>query len=331
MPIHNIVVHKLQKDRQTESVLALAESVLPNDSSADTLMQQIKKIYNGKSSKAWGVFQDNQTTYPFSRLLQSYLSDDDFLEFSLQSMHLLKSKIDNQRLATGGYLLFVHYDDYLMIVMLDDVDGTMITDDLQIQETTHLDMSKLHLAARVGIETWEADEDRKYLSLIKGTNKRDYALYFQDFIGCDEFSEPKEQTRTLIRIVNDYCHEHELDSHETKRVKKGVFDFCDTKRKAKEAVELSELANAVFSSEPEVFLEHCRRDEYTLSDSFELDNKELKRLTYISVKGTGFSLSFNVELLGETVHYDQETKSLQFESLPDDVINNIESIENGRE
>jgi len=321
MVINNSIIHQLSKERNSKSTINLRESILQVNNQLNQLLCEIKKVYNEKTGKSYGVFENNITLYPLSVLLKKYLTNEiSFIEFTKEAMNLLKNKIDTENLATGGYLLFVHYDCFFMVVMLNDKNGVSISNDtLDIIETNHLDLEKLHLAARIDLTLWQS-EGSKYLSFVKGRNTGDYVSnYFREFIGCTDYTSSKEQTELLLVSVDNYCKQKEFDDERKKSFKHSVFEYCENKRKNKELVYLEDLSHYLDEDNPNDFFEFANSNEAKLNSGFEPHRDTLSRLQRYNGKDSDLIISFNSDLLGNRVIFNRVESTLLINKLPKDL------------
>jgi len=212
MSIKNCILHRLEKHRNEKSTLKTRKTVLEVTQPVESLLYEIRRVYSEKTGKAYGLFQSDSIAYPFSSLLGRYLDDENtFVDFTKDAMSLFKSKIDPANLATGGYVLYIHYNanekDYLMIVMLNDKSGVSINDHtLDVLSSTHLDLDHLHLAARLDIKLWQSGQSEKYISFVKGRKSGEsISNYFREFLGCTDYTDSKEQTQVLLKVIDNYC------------------------------------------------------------------------------------------------------------------------------
>ena len=110
---------------------------------------------------------------------------EDFTSFSREAVEHLTSLMEESNLSVGGHVLFAHYQqgmtDYLAIALLNQSDSVTVTDTLDVTPSRHLDLSKLHLAARINLSEWQNNKQSKqYISFIKGKNGRKATDYFSD-------------------------------------------------------------------------------------------------------------------------------------------------------
>src|SRR5699024_1681270 len=172
MELQNIALHQIIREENAEPELNLSDHLL--DKNNTIVIEFVEKIIKSFTSKhpTYGKFQDDVTTYPFQGLVREFREDDNFLDFSVEAMSLLKRAIQVPQ-AKGGYVIFTHYSErgkeYLITLMLDETERFTINDDnLDIKKLKTLDITKLARANRLNIEKWEEGEET-YLAFIKGT------------------------------------------------------------------------------------------------------------------------------------------------------------------
>lgn len=335
MQIRNAIVHRLQKDRFQESVLHIRDDLLQVDEALTRLLTEVRDVYTRKAGKSYGRFQQDQDVYPVSRFLRQLLDGQfDFIEFTRRSMNTFKRNIDPAQLATGGFVLFVQYavnqNEYLMTVMLNDQLGTAIDPEtLEINDTRHLDLSHLHLAARVDLGAWDQGREEKYLSFVKGRASADsVSKYFRDFLGCAEYTDARDETRTLLRVVQAYCEDQGFGRDATARFKGAVHDYCEARRKSGSPVHLDELSRAIDEENPDSFFEFANGEEHRLSNVFDPDRATLRQLKRFQGKDQKLSIAFDQDLLGVRVIYDSEERTLLIRNLPDELARQLDEQNN---
>lgn len=331
--IENFIIHRvLKKAGAVEATITTRDTVLDISGEVELLVKDILTLYNSKSARAYGIFNPDHENYPFSTYVSSYLSDAaKFVKFTHVSMSRLHNKIKDASLATGGYIAFIHYKtdvkNYIMVVMLNDKSGTAINAaTLEINKTIHLDLSKLHFAARLNVTDWQSGDTTKYLSFIKGRGTEGISKYFREFVGCDEFTDSKRLTERLVQAVKDFGTTKNLTDEATQQLKKRCFNYCEEKRKGNETVLLEDLANHVWETVPEEFLSFVNDEKYGLSSGFEPNRECLRRLYRYSGKEKGLTISFDAELLGQRVHYNKGEQTLTIKGVPKDLKQELDAI-----
>ena len=233
---------------------------------AKHLLGGIHETYEKKTGKAYGTFQSNVETFPFSGYLDRFLggTGGDFTSFTQRSMRRFKLEIDKADWATGGYVVFILYDNsrpegqeapdvgqkaeeepgpHLIVVMLNDRRGTAVNPDtLEIRDITHLVLEELHLAVRIDIGSWQADEAR-YLSFVKGRRSgATVSRYFRDFVGCDEFVDPVSQSRLLVRASRQFVEHEKLSKEAALEIRRTIYEAAVEAHENAQELDLVEIS-----------------------------------------------------------------------------------------
>lgn len=84
---------------------------------------------------------------------------------------------------------------------------TLRIKDLSLDPVEGIDLDKLHMAARVNLSDWRANDPLKtrYISFRVGKSSGGVTDYFSDFIGCQEYTVAKEDTADLIDITIEFA------------------------------------------------------------------------------------------------------------------------------
>lgn len=326
MEILHVILHEVVKDQMSNGALNCRDEELPivNDESENTpvvaLVEQILDLYDKKHGKGLGVFEENTINYPFSRMLGKFLDkrgtsgrdkesiSKDFVSFTKSSMTNLLARMDEQQFSTGGYVLYSIYNDdegnpFMCIAMLRNKQGSAIDENLNVMETIHLDLDKLHICCQVDVKPWRtpAGIDLKYLSFIKGRVSSSTPEYFLKFIGCAEFSDSRIQTNELTQVVKEYCKDKQFTTEESTNFRRLVYDYCKSKLDRKERVFITDLSHYLDEENPESFLQFVNQGEYEIGTGFEVYPNSLKKLQRISGGNKEIRLAFEARLYGNQI------------------------------
>jgi nucleoid-associated protein len=314
--VKHAIVHLLEKRQLERDVtLQLRAAELVVSERVTNLLTQIRTLYNSRSGRGYGRFKPE--IFLTTALRELIEQRTGFVDFTRLCMGDLSSRVAEANLATGGYVVFVMYEDhgaeYLMIVMLKPTPGVTFDHELEILDIEHLDLNRLHFAARVNLTEWYADGER-YISFVKG-RAADISSYFRKFIGVDELVEGREDTRRLVATLTDYCANAGLPDDEAESLKQRVHSYCSHKVKAGEPVYLEELSTFIDEARPERFLEFANERE--LAGEIEIDGKSLRPLVRYYGQDRDVSVSFKASAYQTRVTYNQEADALTIRPVPD--------------
>lgn len=323
MPIRHAIVHKIDKKPDgSPAVLHTRDSELIESEALNNLMFDVNTAYNARAGKGWGFFHPESGAHPFSGWLDKYVAlKMEFVEFTKTSVEHLTRLMEESNLSVGGHVIFAHYQqgltDYMVIALLHHSDGVSVGDDLGVSPTRHLDLSQLHLAARINLSEWKNnDKSRQYISYTKGKNGKKVSEYFRDFIGCQEGIDGPGETRTLLKAFADFVETEDLPEESAREKTSALVEYATAQTKLGEPVSLEELSQLIDEDQPRAFYDHIRNKDYGLSPEIPADKKTLNQFRRFTGRAEGLSITFESHLLGSKIEYDADKGTLLIRDVP---------------
>ncbi len=322
MPIQHAIVHQIDKKPDGNPArLHLRPQALENSDAIEHLLADLNDSYNAKPSKVWGHFQADRITYPLSDWLQTYLDGGDFVAFSHACAERLKTLMDESNLSSGGHVLIARYQqgmtDYLCIALLHHSEGVTVTDHLELTGARHLDLSQLHLAARINLSEWRNNPaSRQYLSMIRARHGKKVSDYFRECLGCLEGVDAPSETRTLLKAFSDYVESEALSEEQARACTDALVDYASDQARRGEPITLENLSEVLDEEQPRAFFEHIRNKDYGLAPQIPADKRTLNQFRRFTGRGEGLSISFEAHLLGSQIEYDAAQDALIIRKLP---------------
>lgn len=323
MSIQNCIVHFIdKKPDDSPATLQLREQILPNSNLLQHALADLNDSYNAKPSKAWGLFQTDSTAYPVQDWLRRYLAEqEDFVRFSQLALEHLKKQLDEHTISLSGHVLLAHYQQgmthYLMIAVLQHSEGMVITDSLDMNEARHLDLSQLHLAARINLSEWQNNpQSKQYISFLKGKNGKKVIDGFRDFLGCEEGVDGPSETRTLLKAFSDFVESEDLPEEQAREKTDNLISYANNQSRRGEVVSIEGLSEVLDEENPRAFYNHIRNKDYGLSPEIPADKRTLNAFRRFTGRAEGISISFESHLLGSKVEYDEARDMLIIRQLP---------------
>lgn len=318
--VTEIVLHQLQQTgtESAELTTHLRNETLAISAEVEQMMLQLHQAYQGKA-KAYGVFQNESVfAQQLNRLLEG---ENDFLPFSHSCAKMLATELAKYPFAAGGTFILCRYNflatDYLFIALIDSRSSMLVDDKLDVKRTEYLDITQYDIACRINLTELKLNaQSNRYLTFIKGRVGRKVADFFMDFLSAEEGLNPQVQNQTLLQAVSDYCEQGELDSQQTQAVKKQVFDYCKGQINSGEEIALQELSNSLPTLNEQDFAAFTQSQEYGLEENIPPVRNALKTLTKYSGSGKGVTISFDAELLGSRLVWDELNDTLTLKGLP---------------
>ncbi|KZN20455.1 MULTISPECIES: nucleoid-associated protein YejK [Pseudomonas] len=334
MPIRHCTVHHIDKKPDgSPAILQTRDTELSESQAIDNMLADLNDAYNAKQGKAWGLFHAPSGAHPFSNWLDDYLSSKtDFMPFTCRAVEHLQKLMEESNLSVGGHVLFAHYTqgmtDYLSIALLHHSDGVCVSDELDVTPSKHLDLTQMHLAARINISEWKGNpKSRQYISFLKGKNGRKVSEYFRDFIGCQEGVDGPGETRTLLKAFSDFVESEDLSEESSREKTHALVGYATAQGKLGEPISLEELSELIDEERPKAFYDHIRNKDYGLSPEIPADKRTLNQFRRFTGRAEGLSISFEAHLLGGKIEFDPEAGTLMIKGLPTQLTDQLKRVE----
>ncbi|MCL9783704.1 nucleoid-associated protein YejK [Vibrio sp. S4M6] len=320
LTLSNVILHQLKKNDQEDLIVNYRPDALELNNSSENLVAELHRVFNSKAGKGFGSFKDESD---FQIQLQDLRRGDiNFYQFSQFCATRLKEELVKYPFADEGTLVMANYQslatDYLFIGLLQSNTSLKVTEQLDISATEYLDISKMDIAARIDLSSYETDKDsNRYLSYIKGRVGRKVADFFLDFLQAEVGLDTKQQNQVLMQAVQDFCTDSKLEKDEQNNFKKQVFEYCNEQIKSGDEVVVKELSQELPASpDGTSFMDYADNQGYQLEESFPADRTTVRKLTKYVGAGGGLNVTFDSLLLGERVFYDPETDTLTIKGTP---------------
>ncbi|WP_067519480.1 nucleoid-associated protein [Endozoicomonas ascidiicola] len=331
MSIKQIIVHKLDHGQSGDQLEAFPATQSLNASpSLELVLDDLLQTYNKKQDKCYGQFSD-LSEEGFPATLKTYINQSPeasseeqaaaFATLTSSTLTRLCEGLNEAGAISGGYVLFADYQQgltrYLILCMLSSQNSITITDDLTIQDTSYLDTARMSLACRLNMTDWEKKtEAGRYLSFLRPKGGKRLSNVFQEVIGCSETSSSKDEANTLIKAVEEYCQEEPVAENRTV-VKRQVYDYCQNRLDEGESLSMQELTGYLSEAGPDEFAKFVNTRDYDMDSPMSPERRKLTQLVRYTGRSKGLSLSFDGELLGGQIRYDEVNDQLIITGVPD--------------
>ncbi|TCW00266.1 nucleoid-associated protein YejK [Biostraticola tofi] len=318
LDIDRIALHQLIKRDEQTLELVLRDSLLEPTAAVADMMAELHRVYSAKS-KAYGLF--NEGSELAAALQQCRRGEEDFLAFSRAATGRLRDELAKYPFAEGGIVLFCQYRhlavEYLLVTVLNSLSSMRVNEQLDISSTHYLDINHADIVARIDLTEWETNpQSSRYLTFLKGRVGRKVSDFFMDFLGAAEGLDTKAQNRGLLKAVDDYCVDAQLDKNERQEYRQQVYSYCKEQLDAGEEIAVAELSGALPPLGEQSFQDFSASQGYDLADSFPADRGTLRQLTKFAGSGGGITLNFDALLLGERIFWDPATDTLTIKGTP---------------
>lgn len=331
MIIIEATIHQLVKAKETQgegSVTTIPRgSNLPVDEVLQTLCTDLLLLY-AKVANSYGTLGDDPTLHTFPTHLQAYSEDNlNLQKFSIETVKLIAHKMENAFFSTGGYALFLRYqqaqEEFMLISMLKLKAGAGIDETtLALKPTLTIDLNLLHEAARINLSRWHNNQE-PYLSFIKGREKRgDVSEYFRDALSCLNFTSSSHHTKQIINAADAFTESRaDLTCPQSKQreriaMRQRLYDCFSSNP---EEVVLETLAAAIMPSNPNEFIHYLQTGpeahQYQINSSFTPHKATYTKIRRITGKIGTVSVGFDVaDVQAGRVFYDSNSDGIVIKS-----------------
>ncbi|SHI19468.1 nucleoid-associated protein YejK [Ferrimonas marina] len=337
--IDQAILHAVNQGADGQLECRLRPQPLAQSLALDDLVGELHRLYTAKAGKGYGHFgvplnddgePDGEANEAFLEAMTAWHSGQQgFVEFSAKAGQLLGQELAKYDFATGGYLLLAAYShiasNYLFVALLSPKASVSVSDEMDVQGSEYLDLSNMQLAARIDLTEWQADPtSKKYLSFVKGRAGRKVADFFLDFMGCVEGVDAKVQNKQLMKAVEDFVGQEELDKDEAQSARDAVFDYCKTQITTGDTIAMKDVSDELADKGLEAFYQFTSDGDYGLEEEFPADQSTLRQLKKFSGTGGGVSVSFDAGHLGERVKWDPIRDTLTIQGVPPNLLDQLQ-------
>jgi nucleoid-associated protein len=335
MKIEDFIIHRIDKKQRTEPTVHLRPSALnATDSRVQKFTELAVEVFKANEDKPSSVFADfhsDTTNYPFSTWCLRYFSDRlPFVKFTTDCTHRLAISMKSQPLATGGFVAFANIADgdraKLLIVMLHPQDGLSITEKLEFEDVTHLELKHIDKAALITAPSNGKFEEKP---LTYAGFRKEMSQYFQEFLGPDAFRNPNKDTHRLIQVIENFAGANGFDAGQLDEVRVKLRNYAKESFDRHEELDLEAVSAIVNPRKPKEFRMYAAGEG--VSAFIKPDNGVFKRWKLIKHKSPdGLVIQFKAETVGDpgTNHrlvFNERDKTLTITKLEDELIEKIKA------
>jgi nucleoid-associated protein len=335
MILKKLVIHELSKEAGSQGATYKTGKLLDvTKKTSLKLVDEISKIYGRTGNSAiYGCFARKENDNKFPLHFDEYVkddvySDDSFMALTIAAMVELTKEAKKQQSATGGHIVFYHFTqdarDFFLMAMIKQTAGLNINGNLELEDVTEIELSKIHQAAKINFtlflaqkvankvqddedEDDDAVEHKSYLSFVSPASYKEVSGYFISALDCTDGVSPRKATTRAFNCVNAYIKLlDELRPHQVV-VKDSLVDYLSGCVERKTPATLSGVDSAIRAAIPAKlhdfingFIDFANSDEYQLPAEFGVNSAKVKYYSRIKVKSRRWNLEFDVAALGIT-------------------------------
>lgn len=346
MELKHLVIRELHKEEDQATIISeRGGNVNTQHPVVPDMVLALNNALARRSTLTHGSFnKENRDGYPFIQAFDNYLNEEqssaNFLKLADLGISQLAAAMDapSSRNATGGYIIFAHYQqeryEFLLVALVRNRSAISLNDQLSPTEVNEVDLDKLHQAAKINITSYKKGKD-SYLSFMGTKEKGDVTHYFSTAFGCTDVTPSKKSTGDLIRATRDFCTQNGMYD-EREQVVEDVVSYLSRQRSEKNTANLPDIEQIFDQHIPTEKTEEitgkfgrfANSEKYQVSQEFQPHTHTLNSLTKLKAKADNWQLDFAKRSLGplasgSEIEFDEEKQVLLIRRLPSRVIEQI--------
>jgi nucleoid-associated protein len=314
MTLNKLLVHELKKETGTTTVnLVASNQVIPIDIQSESLVTALLKSYSGDKILYADFDRSPGKYFPtrFDAYKESSRTDQDFLNFTIDTLGNLVTFIQPKTLARGGYLVFAEYvhngTTFVSIFLIRDTEGKLlkrVDDSFEIKTIEYLDTNHLAMACRINEGKIDNDEPN-YLSFTR-LRQQDVSDYFINWISVAQLESSTEFTKALYKIINNIPLPLNGETSQPitiDEVRHMVYE--NARNNAQGNINIQILSEQIYSSTT-VISDYADENNISIDTEFRYDKTALRKFIQLSVNRDGISLKFSRGDSGTKVRISEE-------------------------
>ena len=319
--ITHLISHQIIKEPHGPVSLRLSSKEIAPTPAAQRLTDQLVQLYVQKMGKGFGRFEEDTESFPMQGLIRQHLDGQDFYSISCQMVQHLQSRLEQEPLASGGYVIIARIksdgSDFLLFTILSEVMGTMLNDELDVADSIYLDTANLKVAGKIDLQAWQNGAER-YISFLRG--RGDVAAYFKSFLGCNDIVVALRETQKLVQGLGQFAEEQHLQPEERDQLFERAHQYLDELGNASCQVTLEQVAEQAWPDAPQQLQNVFTNEDLALTNGFVPDRRAIKPLRTFKTKAPHWKLEFDrSSLRSGAVHYNPENDTLVLSNIPEEM------------
>lgn len=321
--IHQIALHQLIRKNENKVEELINDHLLdPENQSVSLLMESLHRHFMYKAKQFAYFVPESDFLSQLTHLETALLDEPEaFLNFSKQQLNLLAQAMQTEVKMEDGTIVFCHYrylsHQYLMIAFLSSCSSLNVDQTMSLSNTHYLDIEHTDRVVQIDLTALKKEADSKrYIGILKGRVGRRVVDFFLNYLNAQEGIDMKAQNRLLNQSLEDYCQTLALTEQENQQVKEQVYEYGKMQWEQGEEIELKDLNQQLPKKDNLNFEQFVKQSNVDLEASFAVDKTVLRQLTRYNGSGSGLTISFDSQLLGTRIIWDEAQDRLTIEKLP---------------
>ncbi len=301
MQLQRLIIHELKKEAGIQNTsLIVSNNLLPVDTESTELIKTLLKSYQGDKI-LYAEFDRSPGRYfpeRFATYRATQRGEQDFINFTIDSIGNLATIIRSKVLAKGGYVVFTEYESnstsFNAIFLIRDTEGKLLrrtTNSFEIRRVEYLDTNHLAMACRVN-ENKLQEGASNYLSFTR-LRQQDVSDYFTDWISIQQFESSIAFTNSLYIIINNLptpINPETNTKYNIDEVRNMVYE--NARNNAQRSINIHTLGEQIYGDQNAI-LNYAENNQISLDTEFRFDKRALRKFVQINVVKDGINLKFS--------------------------------------
>lgn len=253
MEIFKVTIHQIIKEQGINyTELVESNDLLVIGENVENLIEVLNDAFKRDEKVIRSEFLEQQDRFQTSlRTFCGDSSDENFLNFSIESIRRINDLLTGANLATGGYFVYAEYEyrnrNYVSVFLVRDSEELIFdrSEDgasFVVNKTTIINTKKLAMAVRVDKDRLVANQERYVHFTFK---QADISDYFITWIEVHLSDKNREDTVSLVNLLNDIDplpNDPDTNAvYEPEKFRNKVFDYIQSVGRV---VRIPELSNS---------------------------------------------------------------------------------------
>ena len=325
-----LIAHRIDKEEGSiGEVFLRPELISKKNQQAEPFVESIQKSFRDRSTSAAHFAVLEGVEPAFQQLLGKYrknVTDKSFIEFSRNATNYLFKEMGRQRLATGGYIVFVEFErdgsDYLLVTLLGVSPEPAFNKEMDLIASEMPDVRRFRHAVRVSYSLLDSGSEVPLVFLSKGS---DTSRYFQQFVGCEEVEKPKNIATSLTTQINGWFEDQGEGASEVTRAFSRVAEYNDECRKTNISMTLEGIAERLSPDRKNEMLSYLGDEKSGLPGEFNTLSPDLIRKNFRNFVFEAPGIRVSLDRSKWTGNVRVQDGSVVIDNAPEDLIKRVKA------
>lgn len=292
----------IEKEQSSNPSLYLSPSLMVIDENVTMLTEKLNDSFrkDEKVLKTEFIVSEPKAFQISARTFVTTFTNDNFMNFSVNTINRMIDLLTGNNLATGGYFVYSKYTyrniNYLGVFIVRDEEEIIFKRDengeFEVNTTTIVKTNKLAMAVRIDLDKLGQNQTR-YLHFTK--KQAHLSQYFFEWIEADLADKSAEDTQKLLDLVNKlHINDFPINPENSERYTPDEFrtKLYDNILSTGRIVRIREISR-IFWDDDDFLTNKFEELEIEISTEFQATESTLKKLKKYEISAGKIKLVFS--------------------------------------